>query len=120
MIAIVDDEDSVRRALERLLRSAGMDARVFATGGEFLENLQKSRPDCLVVDLHMPVMSGFEVLERLQGHLPVVVITGQDSPEAEMRSFGAGAGGYLRKPVNDHALIDAIHSAIDRALPTDF
>ena len=97
-----------------------MNARVFATGGEFLEDLETSRPDCLVVDLHMPSMSGFEILERLQGHLPAVVITGQDSPEAEMRSCGAGAAAYLRKPVNDHALIDAIHLAIDSALPSGF
>ena len=97
-----------------------MDARAFATGGEFLEDLETFRPDCLVVDLHMPFMSGFEILERLHGHLPAVVITGQDSPEAEMRSSGAGAAAYLRKPVNDHALIDAIHLAIDSALPSGF
>ncbi len=120
MVAIVDDEESVRRALERLLRSAGMIVRVFATGSEFLEDFQNSRPDCLVIDLHMPEMSGFEIMGRLCGRLPFVVITGQDSPEAEMRSVGAGAGAYLRKPVNDLVLIEAIRSAIARALPPAF
>lgn len=81
VIAIVDDEESVRRALERLLRSVDMDARVFGTGADFLEICDSLMPDCLVLDLHMPGMSGFELMERLQGRVPVVVITGQDSPE---------------------------------------
>lgn len=119
VVAIVDDEESVRRALERLLRSVGMTARVFATGTEFLAEYERLMPDCLVLDLHMPGMSGFEIMERLQGRLPVVVITGQDSPENEMRAVGAGAGGYLRKPVQDHHLIDAIHSVIAHPLPKD-
>lgn len=119
VVAIVDDEESVRRALERLLRSVGMTARVFATGTEFLAEYERLMPDCLVLDLHMPGMSGFEIMNRLQGRLPVVVITGQDSPENEMRAVGAGAGAYLSKPVQDHHLIDAIHSVTVHPLPTD-
>ena len=75
LIAIVDDEESVRKAIERLLRSAGMEARGFATGGGFLESLDHFHPDCLVLDLHMPDMSGFEVMARLEGRVPFVVIT---------------------------------------------
>lgn len=117
-VAVVDDEEPVRKALGRLLESVGMTVETFTGGGAFLDSLGNHRPDCLVLDLHMPGMSGFELMERLKGRVPVVVITGQDSPEAEMRSIDAGAGIYLRKPVNGHQLIEAIRSVIARtALP---
>ena len=74
----------------------------------------------VVIDLHMPTMSGFQVMEDLRGRLPVVVITGPDSPEAEMRAFSVGAGAYLRKPVDGQALLDAIHQVISRGPPPAF
>lgn len=117
-IAVVDDEEPVRKALGRLLESVGMTVETFTGGGDFLGSLGTRRPDCLVMDLHMPGMSGFELMERLRGSVPVIVITGQDSQEAEMRATDAGAGIYLRKPVNGHELIEAIRSVIARtALP---
>jgi FixJ family two-component response regulator len=112
LIAIVDDEESVRRALERLLRSAEMEARVFASGESFLAALADLRPDCLVLDLHMPGASGFEIMARVQARLPVVIITGHDTPEAEARSLAGGAAFYLRKPINDRVLLEAIATAI--------
>ena len=112
VIAIVDDEESVRKAFERLLRSAEMQAHVFASGADFLAALAGFSPDCVVLDLHMPGGSGFEVIARLQSRIPVVVITGHDSPEAEVRALGGGAAAYLRKPVDDCALIEAITAAI--------
>ncbi|MCG3149087.1 MAG: Response regulator protein TmoT [Verrucomicrobiae bacterium] len=115
LVAVVDDEESVRKALQRLLRSVGMTTEAFATGAEFLQSLADHKPDCIVLDIHMPGMTGFEVQARLAvagPPLPVVIITGYDSPETQNRVMTAGASAYLRKPINDEALLAAIHRAI--------
>ena len=112
LIAIVDDEESVCRALARLLRSAEMETRVFASGEAFLAAAADFHPDCVVLDVHMPGLSGFEVMARLERRRPVVIITGHDSPEAEARALAGGAAAYLRKPFNDGALLAAITAAI--------
>jgi FixJ family two-component response regulator len=117
-IAVVDDDLSVRRALERLLRASGFDTAVFATGQEFLFFLEDQRPDCLVLDLHMPGMNGLEVQRRLRQvgiDLPVVVITGHDEPQTRAQCLSAGAARYLCKPLNDEALIAAIQGAMAAA-----
>lgn len=114
-IAVLDDEEPVRKALERLLRSAGMRVEVFKTGGDFLHSLATSSPDCLVLDLHMAGVNGFEVLTRLKAigaSLPVVVITGHDTPEARSRAEAEGAKAYLLKPVDERSLLDAISTAM--------
>jgi FixJ family two-component response regulator len=116
LIAIVDDEESVRRALGRLMMSAGYRARVFSSGAEFLTSLATDRPSCVILDLHMPGLSGFELQGRLRDApqpLPVVVITGHDTPEAQKRAQAGGAVAYLRKPVDDQLLLDAVTRAID-------
>jgi two-component system, LuxR family, response regulator FixJ len=115
LIAVVDDEEPVRRALRRLLRSARLDVETFSSGTEFLESLKDHQPDCLILDLHMPQISGFTVQEQLSkkgSRVPTVVITGQDTEEARVRSLAAGASSYLRKPVDDQALLDAIDKAV--------
>lgn len=114
LIAIVDDEESVRRALGRLIRSAQFEAETFPSGDEFLETLSDHRPDCLVLDLQMPKVDGFQVqswLARANVRIPIIVITGQDTPESQARVMGAGALAYLRKPVDGGELIEAIASA---------
>jgi FixJ family two-component response regulator len=111
LIAVVDDDLRVRRAVERLLRSAGMETRVFASGGEFLAALPDFKPACVVLDLHMPGQSGFSVLADLQRHVPVVVITGHDSPEAQEQALAGGATAYLCKPVDRGTLLAAIYAA---------
>lgn len=118
-IAIVDDEHSVRRALERLLRSAGMSVEVFASGAEFLAARENRAFDCVVLDLHMPVLNGFEVLQRLaraQSSVGVVAITGHDTPEAGARALAAGALACLLKPIDEQVLLDAIAAATSRTL----
>jgi FixJ family two-component response regulator len=115
LIAIVDDEESVLRALQRLLRSAGLKVEVFAGGAEFLASLPDHQPDCVVLDIHMPGVTGFEVQARLSEAglaLPVVIITGYDTPETRHRVLAGGAVAYLRKPVDDQALLDAITKAL--------
>ena len=115
LIAIVDDEEPVRRALARLLRSAGLDVESFPSGVEFLESILTRRPDCVVLDLHMPLMNGFEVQARLaesSAPVPVVIITGHDSTETRTRALAGRPLAYLRKPVNDQTLLDAIELAL--------
>ena len=109
MIAIVDDEPQVRRALQRLLRSEGYEVRLFATGDEFMHNLDGI--DCAILDLHLPGTTGFDIQESLlarKSTLPVVVLTGNDTTANRSRSLANGARAYLVKPVNDTALLDAL------------
>ena len=114
-MALVDNEETVRRALKRLMVSSGMRVEAFASGAEFLDSLATRRPDCLVLDLHMPGVNGFEVQARLAkcaDPLPVVVITGHDTAESRRRVMEGGASAYLRKPVDDQVLLDAVAAAI--------
>lgn len=118
LVAIVDDEESVRRALGRLVRSAGFHVQTYASGAEFLHSLGGASPQCVVLDLRMPQMSGFDVQARLatmNTGLPVVIITGDDSTEIRHKSLAGGALAYLRKPVDEAMLLHAIEGAIQRA-----
>ena len=115
LIVIVDDEECVRRALNRLLRAAGFRVQSFDSGAQFIESLGIVHPACVVLDLHMPGMSGFDVQLRLKDAgipLPVVVITGHDTDESQQRALHGGAVAYLRKPVDDQALLSAIAAAV--------
>jgi FixJ family two-component response regulator len=114
-VAVVDDEESVRKALKRLLRAAGLEAESYATGQEFLTEAATREPDCVVLDLHMPVMSGSQVLAQIR-KMPrrpqVVVITAHDVPEKRDECLAAGACAYLRKPLEDRLLLNAISAAL--------
>ena len=115
LIAIVDDEEHIRKALRRLLVSAGLDVETFRSGAEFLDSLRTQRPDCVVLDLHMPLMSGFAVQARLAEageRIPVLIITGHDSPETRDQALLGQPVAYLAKPVNDKELLDAIELAL--------
>jgi FixJ family two-component response regulator len=115
LIAVVDDEESVRKALGRLIRSAGYGVETFASGVEFMQSMQRHAPDCVVLDLRMPMVSGFDVqaaLVRSGSAVPIVIITGDDSAESRQRTLRQGAHAYLRKPVDDAMLIDAIQTAV--------
>ena len=108
-VAVVDDEQPVRRALQRLLRASGFDVRLFATGADFMAHLDGV--DCVILDLHLPGMSGFEVQEALAARgadVPVVVLTGNDTPANRSRSLANGARAFLCKPVDDKVLLDAL------------
>ena len=118
-IAVVDDEEPVRKALGRLLRAAGMEVECFAGGGEFLAAARVRRPDCVVLDLHMPGMSGLQVLGELRPPLPVIVITAHDSPDLRDQCVAAGARVYLRKPLDAPVLLDAIKSTLTRKSTTE-
>jgi FixJ family two-component response regulator len=120
LLAVVDDDADVRVALTRLVSSAGFAVETFASGAEFLRCVEDHEPDCVVLDLHMPEMSGFDVQGELgRGHpaVPVVVMTGHDTPESRTRALQLGAKVYLRKPINDEALLAAIGDAIGGVAP---
>jgi FixJ family two-component response regulator len=114
-VAVVDDEESVRRAVLRLLRMNGLAARDFATGAAFLAALQGSRPACVILDLHMPDANGFDVQKRLAQEgagIPVIVVTGQDSPETRRRAMQAQPIAYLLKPMHAELLLEAVRQAL--------
>ncbi|MBI1374765.1 MAG: response regulator [Phycisphaera sp.] len=116
-IAVIDDEESVVRALRRFLQSAGLNVAAFHNGQTFLASLDNHRYDCAVVDLHMPGIDGFEVQAQLAADhpdMPVIIMTGHDTPESHQRAMNGGASAYLRKPVDGHALLDAIEASIGR------
>jgi len=120
-LAVVDDDADVRLALQRLVASAGFAVEAFASGAEFLHAVENREPDCLVLDLHMPHMSGFDVqvaLAAAHASVPVIVITGHDSPDAHAPAVRLGAKAYLCKPVNDEALLAAIGSAMGDVAPS--
>ena len=114
-VAIVDDEEPVRKALKRLLRASGLEAESYAGGREFLDAAVMHEPDCVLLDLHMPRMSGLQVLRELRGTrrtLPIVVITAHDAPETREQCLAAGATAYLRKPLEEDELLDTITAAL--------
>ncbi len=119
LIAIVDDDESVCRALKRLVRSLGMNAETFASGEEFLDLIKVTpsfQADCVVLDVQMAGLNGLEVQERLTGNrnpLPVIFITAHDDLGVQQKALAAGAVAFLRKPVNDELLINTLRVALE-------
>ena len=114
-VAIVDDEKAVRTALRRMLRCAHHKAEAYGSGREFLKDLDQHTPDCLVLDVQMPDMSGLQIQQRLSemgASVPVVMITGHDEAGAQEACLAAGASSYLRKPLDRSVLLEAIERAI--------
>lgn len=116
MIAVVDDEESVRKAMVRVLSAAGFAAHGFASGEEFLKSWHFDRPDCLVLDLQMPDVSGTEVQRALNiagASFPVVIITAHDAPSLREECLRLGAVAYLCKPLDVRSLLDTVSLALN-------
>ena len=114
-IAVVDDELSVRTALGRLLRLAHYEVAVFGSGEEFLASVATRRPDCLILDVHMPGLDGFDVQARLcvAGiDVPVVFITASDDISLSRKVLEAGGAKLLRKPFSNDVLLKAIEAVL--------
>lgn len=115
LIAVVDDDESVQRALTRMLKAAGFDVAAFASGREFLNSLRDARPACVILDYETPGMTAPALQRRLQStaiHVPVVIMTAHDDPRREKLCRGAGAIAYLVKPVTRHQLLASIDGAL--------
>ena len=113
LIVVLDDEPQFCKALARLLKTHGFDVVTFTHGEELLADWASWLPDCVLLDLHMPDLNGFEVLERIAAcRVAVVVITGHDLPGNAERVRKLGAVDYLLKPVNEPQLLQAIRAAI--------
>ncbi len=113
-VDIVDDDESVRRALWRLLNSVGVESRTYGSARSYLDSADWESADCLLLDLHLPEMSGIELLEHLSEVAPslhVICMTGRDEPEVEQRLAAAGISGCLRKPFDQAELFAALASA---------
>jgi two-component system response regulator FixJ len=114
-IYVVDDDDAVRDSLKILLESYDLAVRDFGSVPEFLGALETGRPSCLILDLHLPVMGGFDVMNTLAqrgSRLPVIVITGRGDSQTKARALEAGAIAFLEKPVDDRSLMNAIQTAL--------
>jgi FixJ family two-component response regulator len=120
LIAIVDDDESVCRAIKRLVRSLGMMAEAYASGAEFvdlIEALPSFQPDCVVLDVQMPGMSGIEVqagIRRVRGSIPIIFITAHEDRAVRAQAMAAGATAFLRKPFNDALLVRTLDAALGR------
>lgn len=115
VVFIVDDDESVRRALGRLMRSAGFDVRVFASAKEFLDQGCQNIPGCLILDVRMPQMDGLELQERLRtlgSHIPIVFISAHYDLGAREQAMKAGAVAYIQKPFNEEVLLNAVNTGL--------
>ena len=114
LVSVVDDDASLLRALGRLLRAAGFTVEAFTSAEQFLDSQHRVPPRCVVLDVRLSGMTGFELHERLLAAgtpPPVIFITAHDDAATRERARRAGAVQYLRKPFEDEALIEAIHRA---------
>jgi len=115
IVAVVDDEFPIRKALTRLLRSAHYQVESYASGPEFLKSLASHQPACLVLDIRMQGMTGFDVQAWLSEQgiaLPIVFITALDDRDDLALAMKGGATALLRKPFGDEQFLTAVHAAI--------
>ena len=114
MISIVDDDDSVRESLQRLMRSVGFAVNVFASAEEFLDSDLRNT-DCLILDVRLPGMNGLELQRHLatsHSDVRIIFITSYEDDEVRARALNAGAVAYFLKPFNDEDLLNAIEAAL--------
>jgi len=115
IVMIVDDDDSIRKAVRRLMKSFGFAVETFASAEEFLGSDRLEKTSCLILDVHMPGMDGLQLQERLvaSNHaIPIIFITAFTDERARAQALNAGAVGYLAKPFGDEELLNCIHAAL--------
>ncbi len=116
LVAIVDDDDSMRSALQGLLQSAELPAQSFASAEEFLKSGQHHRIACLIADIRMPGMSGLELQAQLNAErcrIPIIFITAHGDERLRMQALRAGAVEFMAKPFNDEALLESVRAALE-------
>jgi FixJ family two-component response regulator len=118
VVYVVDDDESVRRSLARLIRSVGLDVETFPSSKAFLEHKLSDCPSCLVLDLKMPGSSGLDLqsaLAETQPAIPIIFITGHGNVPASVRAMKGGALDFLQKPFSSQSLIDSIQRGLGRS-----
>jgi FixJ family two-component response regulator len=116
LVAIVDDDDSMRSALQGLLQSAEVPAQSFASAEEFLESGQQHQIACLIADIRMPGMSGLELQAKLNAErcrVPIIFITAHGDEKMRMQALRAGAVEFMAKPFDDEALLESVRAALE-------
>ena len=117
VVFVVDDDPSVRRAIQRLVESVGLQVELFGSAQEFLRSKRPDAPSCLVLDVRLPGISGLDFQRELADaniHIPIVFITAHGDIPMTVRAMKAGAVEFLTKPFRDQDLLDAIHLALER------
>lgn len=117
LIAVVDDDQSVREALENLISSVGLEVKLFASAEDFLDSDVSSQTDCAILDVRLPGISGLELQQRLAADrqsIPVIIITAQGDDTTREEAVAAGAIAFLKKPVKEEVLLAALESALKR------
>ena len=117
IVYVVDDDPSMRRSLDSLLKSVGHDVRLFSSAPEFMQASRSDAPGCLLLDVRLPGMSGLafqQELARAGIALPIIFITGHGDVPMTVRAMKAGAVDFLTKPFDDQVLLDAVHEALER------
>ena len=115
LVAIVDDDDLMRSALQGLLKAVGLPAQTFASGEEFLQSGQQYQTACLIADIRMPGMSGLELQARLnaeQCRIPTIFITAHGDTTMRMQALRAGAVEFMAKPFDDEILLESVRAAL--------
>src|SRR5690242_21703480 len=116
MVAIVDDDDLMRSALQGLLRAVGLPAQAFASAEEFLKSGHQHQTACLIADIRMPGMSGLELQAKLNAEhcrIPTIFITAHGDARMKMQALRAGAVEFLAKPFDDQALLESVRAALE-------
>ena len=116
MVAIVDDDDLMRSALQGLLKSVGLPAQAFASAEEFLKSGQQREAGCLITDIRMPGMSGLELQAKLNAEacrIPIIFITAHGDEKMRMQALRAGAVEFMAKPFDDEALLESVRVALE-------
>ncbi len=116
LVAIVDDDDLMRTSLQGLLKTVGLPALAFASGGEFLSSGQQHQVACLIADIRMPGMSGLELQAKLNAErcrIPIIFITAHGDAQMRMQALRAGAVEFLAKPFDDEALLESVRAALE-------
>jgi FixJ family two-component response regulator len=116
LVAIVDDDDLVRSALQGMLKSVGLSSQAFASAEEFLKSGQQHQTACLIADIRMPGMSGLELQAKLNAEccrIPTIFITAHGDTKMRMQALRAGAVEFLAKPFDDEALLGSVRAALE-------
>jgi FixJ family two-component response regulator len=117
VVFVIDDDPSMQRSLDSLLRSVGLDVRLFSSAQEFMRAVRPDAPGCLVLDVRLPGMSGLTFQQELAKAgvaLPIIFLTGHGDVPMTARAMKAGAVEFLTKPFDEQVLLDAVHTAIER------